>query len=133
MVAGNVADTFDGVKTGLRILTSKFRRVFFVPGNRDLWITEPEAHVFPDSVCKLLALLKELDHIGVDTGPAEVARGVFIVPLYSWYNYQFDEEDPFPGKYRFDRFCKFPMKDEVWQWFLAMNEQVRHSSAHSVQ
>ena len=32
--------------------------------------------------------------LGVDMGPAEVAKGIFIVPLFSWYNHQFDEKHP---------------------------------------
>uniref|UniRef100_A0A7S0N9U0 Calcineurin-like phosphoesterase domain-containing protein n=1 Tax=Pyramimonas obovata TaxID=1411642 RepID=A0A7S0N9U0_9CHLO len=124
IVAGNMGDTFEALKTGLRILQAKFSRVFFVPGNHDLWITEAEAGLFPDSVCKLVALRKELDVMGVDTGPAEVATGVFIVPLLSWYNCAFDEKDPHPGRLRFNSFCNWPMAEEsVWSWMLRMNEK----------
>ena len=46
---------------------------------------------------KLIALLDICDELGVDTAPAEVAEGVFVVPLFSWYSSTFDEADPRPG------------------------------------
>ena len=73
---------------GLRALKQKFRRVFFIPGNHDLWIRPGiEDSEYPDSICKLMAMLNVFDEIGVEMGPAEVARGLFVVPLYSWYNH----------------------------------------------
>merc|ERR1712078_443438 len=60
--------------------------------------------------------------MGVDTAPAEVAEGLFVVPLYSWYNAEFDERDPRPGRLRHDSFCRFPFTDEsVWDFFLRLN------------
>jgi hypothetical protein len=34
-----------------------------------------------------MAMLNVFDDIGVEMGPAEVAQGLFVVPLYSWYNH----------------------------------------------
>ncbi len=34
---------------------------------------------------------------------SQVAPGVVIVPLNSWYHYSYDTSDPRPGKLRFDR------------------------------
>mmetsp|Transcript_3134 Transcript_3134/g.7692 ORF Transcript_3134/g.7692 Transcript_3134/m.7692 type:complete len:195 (+) Transcript_3134:186-770(+) len=60
--------------------------------------------------------------LGVDMGPAQVAKGVFVVPLYSWYNYLWDEADPNPGGLRYDSFCRWPMDDlDVWQYMLKLN------------
>lgn len=72
---------------GLRALKQKFRRVFFIPGNHDLWIRPGiEDKEYPDSICKLMAMMNVFDEIGVEMGPAEVAKGLYVVPLYSWYN-----------------------------------------------
>lgn len=80
--------------------------------------------MFPDSICKLLKLQALCDELGVDIGPAEVCSGVFVVPLYSWYTHLFDTYDPNPGRLRYDKFCKWPMRDdEVHTYFLQMNRR----------
>jgi hypothetical protein len=48
-------------------------------------------------IVQMIALLDMCDELGVETSPAEVAEGVFIIPLFSWYNSSFDEADPRPG------------------------------------
>lgn len=45
----------------------------------------------------MFRLMDICDEIDVDMGPAEVAKDVFIVPLFSWYSCTFDEANPFPG------------------------------------
>lgn len=50
--------------------------------------------------CTLLVLLavctvcQMADAAGVDVGPVEVAPGLLVVPLLSWYNTAFDVQDP---------------------------------------
>ncbi|KAK3280851.1 hypothetical protein CYMTET_11335 [Cymbomonas tetramitiformis] len=133
IVAGDCGDTMNAIKQGMRELKTKFRRVFFTPGNHDLWIRPGlEDQEYPDSVCKLLAMLNVFDEIGVEMAPAEVAQGLYVVPLYSWYNAAFDEGDPVPGSLRYDKFCKWPMPDtDVWQYMLNLNrERVRQYKRH---
>ena len=124
LVAGDVGDTLNAVRQGLRALKAKFRRVFYVPGNHDLWIRPGlEDRDFPDSVCKLLSLVDCCDELGVEVAPAEVARGLFVVPLYSWYSHEYDVDDPRPGRVRFDKFCKWPVDHLVaWKILLKLNE-----------
>ena len=38
LVAGDVAETFENFVYTMKILKERFRRVFFVPGNHDLWL-----------------------------------------------------------------------------------------------
>merc|ERR1719281_766715 len=38
LVAGDLGDTFNAVKRGLMTFKKRFRRVFYVPGNHDMWI-----------------------------------------------------------------------------------------------
>ena len=56
------------------------------PGNHDLWIRRDtsDAKVYPDSIAKLGAMHNVCQECDVDMGPAEVARGLFVVPLFSW-------------------------------------------------
>merc|ERR1711920_1018554 len=110
----------------LRYLRQKFRRVFFTPGNHDLWIHTIEENEIPDSISKLFRVLQVCDEIDVDVFPAAVCEGVFVVPLFSWYNADFDEEDPWASTfYDFDKFAKWPMdKDNyVWRYMLYLNRR----------
>lgn len=38
LLAGDVADSLAGVRLALQLVRPKFRRVFYCPGNHDLWI-----------------------------------------------------------------------------------------------
>eukprot|EP00656_Telonema_subtile_P035109 TRINITY_DN39109_c0_g1_i1.p1 TRINITY_DN39109_c0_g1~~TRINITY_DN39109_c0_g1_i1.p1 ORF type:complete len:545 (+),score=183.82 TRINITY_DN39109_c0_g1_i1:142-1776(+) len=122
IVAGDAGDTHEAVRRCLRDFKRKFRRVFYCPGNHDLWIRDSEKDRFPDSICKLHSLLATCDELGVDSMPARVAEGVWVVPLLSWYNAQYDPTDPRPGRMRFDTFCKWPIEEDlVWKYFLQLN------------
>jgi UDP-2,3-diacylglucosamine pyrophosphatase LpxH len=117
--AGDVGDTMAATAAALKLLAGSFHAVFFVPGNHDLWIrpgTQDEAYF--DSFAKLFALKALCRQLGVHTGPAmvrwrgpkagqkeqgqqqgqqqqqELEQEVLVVPLLSWYNWQFDELDP---------------------------------------
>ena len=63
-------------------------------------------------------------------GPAEVAKGLFVVPLFSWYNHTFDEHDPQPGGLQYDSFCRWPENVsplEIWKYMLQLNHtRIKH-------
>ena len=128
IVAGDVGDTYMAVKLALRAFKAAFHRVFYVPGNHDLWIRPAGQHsnepaMFADSVQKLLALWQLCDELDVDVGPARLSSSVTVVPLDSWYSYTFDHHDPNPGRTAFDKFCKWPMHaDNVWEFMTGLNE-----------
>lgn len=148
IVAGDIGDTFEALRVALQVLRPCFHRVVLVPGNHDLWIRPgtPDAALFPDSFCKLWAILDLCTQLGVDTQPVSLplplqvrladkdqghvhrcdagsrAASVWIVPLLSWYNASFDQSDPRPGRLQFDAFCKWPVSDlDVWQVMLRIN------------
>jgi len=126
IVAGDLAETLGKVQLCLRHLRMKFRRVFFVPGNHDLWIHTAEDGVYADSFDKLFQLLKMCDEIDVDVFPAAVCEGVFVVPLFSWYNADFDEDDPFPySGMTFDGWAKWPVDrdNKLWRYMLWLNRR----------
>jgi len=100
--------------------------VFFTPGNHDLWIHTKEQKEIPDSIDKLFRLLEVCDKLDVDVFPAMVCEGVSLLPLFSWYNADFDAEDPFPSEsFFFDKYCKWPMDrhNEVWRYMLCLNRE----------
>ncbi|EYU34188.1 hypothetical protein ABFS82_03G030600 [Erythranthe guttata] len=90
VVAGDVAETSANFVQTMSFLKDKFRHVFFVPGNHDLWLRREETP-FLDSVDKLEKLLDECRKIGVITKPT-IVGGLGIIPLYSWYHESFDAE-----------------------------------------
>eukprot|EP00897_Mesotaenium_endlicherianum_P004069 jgi/Mesen1/3690/ME000202S02780 len=76
IVAGDVADSLKTFEETLALLKARFKHVFFVPGNHDLWcrqVDEPS-----DSLAKLDALLACCQRLGVETAPRKV-QGVWIV------------------------------------------------------
>ena len=79
------------------LFTQRFKHVFFVPGNHELWVKRkiPAAPgapsgAFPgDSLMKLRAIQEMCEAIGVRTRPTRIAAkapgmpGVVIVPISS--------------------------------------------------
>jgi len=82
IVAGDVADKFDTIRRTLELLRSKFARVFYTPGNHELWVRGD----WRNSLQKLEQLLELCDSLDVLTRPAEAA-GYWVVPLLSWYDH----------------------------------------------
>lgn len=82
VVAGDVSHRLDVLEETLATLADRFARVFFVPGNHELWCsTQPLA----DSLQKCDAVLALCAKLGVETEPARVGA-VQVVPLLSWYD-----------------------------------------------
>lgn len=123
IVAGNMCDTRNGLLRAFTTLKAKFRRIFWVPGNHEMWLHPSEASKYPDTFAKLMSMLEACDELGIDVFPAAVAQDVFIVPLFSWYNSEFDTDDPFPDPTsKTDQHCRWPIPDtQVWRYMLKMN------------
>jgi len=126
IVSGNVADSYRALNRALTTLRAKFRRVFYVPGNHEMWINSAESKRFPDSLCKLWAIMELCDDLDVDIFPAAVCKDTFIVPLLSWYCASFDIRDPFPDpKSQADKYAKWPIdpQQQVWRYMLRLNQE----------
>ena len=121
IVAGDVADRPEVIRATLELLTPRFRDVFFVPGNHELWV-RGEAR---DSMQKFHAVLRLCAELGVRTAPAR-AGGAWVVPLFSWYDAAFDvrgegvEEELEGWSDRY--FCRWPSgMERVDEAFLELN------------
>lgn len=95
LVAGDVAETYQNFLLTMSILRDKFDRVFFVPGNHDLWLRRDNID-YLGSLDKLDKLLDACQELGVETKPG-IVDGLGIIPLYSWYHESFDEERDITG------------------------------------
>eukprot|EP00931_Biecheleriopsis_adriatica_P033770 TRINITY_DN19583_c0_g1_i1.p1 TRINITY_DN19583_c0_g1~~TRINITY_DN19583_c0_g1_i1.p1 ORF type:complete len:1546 (+),score=422.12 TRINITY_DN19583_c0_g1_i1:96-4733(+) len=146
MLAGNLADSLPQLRFALTVLKSKFRRIFYVPGNHDLWVRRvtlssimkgeqvKDERDMVDSVSKLLEVLQVCDELGVETAPAEVAAGLFVVPMYSWYSRDFIDKATCKQhasatdadvKVTIDQWINWPFpcgSDDAWKFFMRMNE-----------
>ncbi len=85
LVAGDVAHRVDAIGTTLSALRRRFARVFFVPGNHDLWVAgAAEDDVLETSLDRVEAIRTLCRDEGIETDAAPVGA-VWIVPLLSWY------------------------------------------------
>jgi predicted phosphodiesterase len=121
IAAGDISDQLDTLKSTLALLRAKFLKVFYVPGNHELWVRRG-GHTSVEKFFTVLALCEKLD---IQTGPEKVG-GIWIVPLFSWYEPQFDADesgdaDDLNGWADF-YLCKWPVGiSQVCDFFLQMN------------
>eukprot|EP00656_Telonema_subtile_P005131 TRINITY_DN12330_c0_g1_i7.p1 TRINITY_DN12330_c0_g1~~TRINITY_DN12330_c0_g1_i7.p1 ORF type:complete len:404 (+),score=68.62 TRINITY_DN12330_c0_g1_i7:88-1299(+) len=88
VVAGNIATDMKVLESSLSLLVDKFQHVFYVPGNRELWLDGSsrceESAGSSDSGSKFFEILSMCDRLGVRTTPQFVGK-LLICPLFSWY------------------------------------------------
>ncbi|KAH7290714.1 hypothetical protein KP509_30G060500 [Ceratopteris richardii] len=99
IVAGDVAETLKTFEKTMALLKDRFRHVFFIPGNHDLWCRNVGSEKHMHSLEKLRRILNICRNLGVETEPKLIKR-VGIIPLFSWYHQSFDKEPDIPG-YKF--------------------------------
>ncbi len=122
VVAGDIADDLQIIAWTLLALRSKFGKVFYVPGNHELWVRNA-----PDnSIEKFRQILSLCDEIGIYTRPGRAGE-TWIIPLFSWYDSSYDDDhsadvSSLEGWADF-YFCKWPVEMEsVSEYFLSLNE-----------
>ena len=96
ILGGDVSDNREVLEKTLAAFRARFKHVFFVPGNHDLWLRKEDAGGARDSLDKLHELLDLCEALGVQTRPARV-DGVWIVPVLSWHHASFDTEPDIEG------------------------------------
>ncbi|CAE7463543.1 unnamed protein product [Symbiodinium pilosum] len=95
IVAGDISHKWEIIRATLSFFKEHYARVFYVPGNHELWGGADE-----DSMRRLDQLLQLCAELQVETSPAEVAttsRRVLVVPLLSWHHPQWDTEPDIEG------------------------------------
>lgn len=87
ILAGDVSDNLATLERVFKTLGSTFARVFFVPGNHELWVRRGETCDSPGKFRQILDLCASL---GLETAPRRLedersGNALWIVPLFSWY------------------------------------------------
>lgn len=95
LVVGDVADRVADIEWALRLLTDRFRRVVWVPGNHELWTEErgdaaglrgQARYEHLVALCRRLGVLTPEDPYPVWRGDGEP---VTVAPLFLLYDYTF--------------------------------------------
>jgi len=92
LVAGDVSHDLSRMEAAFSHLQATFARVFFVPGNHDLWLRSPNGKTAIDKLSEVLDLCQRL---GVEAEPGRIhtaVGAVWILPVFSWY--RMPEEGP---------------------------------------
>ncbi|MGA9770944.1 MAG: metallophosphoesterase [Blastocatellia bacterium] len=127
IVAGDIADTNEIIKRTLSLLRSRFKMVFYTPGNHELWVRNRTEGF--DSIDKLNSILSLCESLDVRTRPT-LAGKIWIVPLFSWYDLEFDSDDTDDHSESDDQilgwadfhFCKWPQGiQQLSEYFMNLN------------
>ncbi|CAF3287032.1 unnamed protein product [Rotaria socialis] len=89
IIAGDVTHVLSKLIRTLEIFKSKFKDVYYCPGNHELWTRsnreDEELHI-DNSIEKFHYILKTCENLGVHTKSGVTSQGVTIVPLNGWYD-----------------------------------------------
>ena len=87
VIAGDVSDKLSLLEQTLMLFREKFDRVFFIPGNHDLWVNQSD---HKHSLEKLAAVEALCQRLSISMVPELVddpdAGPTWVVPLHSWYS-----------------------------------------------
>ena len=123
ILAGDVSDSLPLLAKILESLANKFRKVFYVPGNHDLWVIRDGKG--KTSFDKFKEIAAVMGNCGV-SGSAFHDHTISILPLLGWYDYSFGEpSNELTATWADFFFCKWPENvgmQEVASRFAAMNE-----------
>lgn len=86
LLAGDLSDSLSLVGQCLTALRKRFRHVLFLPGNHELWVVRESAAA--DSLKKFDQVLAVANDSGATTRSLQLP-GMYLVPLWSWYDYSF--------------------------------------------
>ena len=126
IVAGDVSDSLPLLERALAALARRFRRVFFVPGNHDVWVirdAQPRT-----SLQKLAEVRKVVSQSGACI-EAGLLDGVAIIPLFSWYDYSFGlPSEELQAVWMDYRACIWPANfttKDIAAYFESLNTEIR--------
>lgn len=94
IVAGDLSDRLPVLAQAFDVLASKFKNVFYVPGNHELWLRKEEinAGLYQNSIEKFHHILQLAARYGIQT-QAQQSADYIIAPVFSWYSLEEDGDD----------------------------------------
>jgi predicted phosphodiesterase len=123
ILAGDVSDSIQRLEHCLHAFTNRFRRVFFVPGNHDLWVIRDQGQI--NSLDKFNMIKVVAERCGVSM-KAEVIGEVEIIPLLGWYDNSFGVPEPELLDVWMDfRACRWPegwVGSDITNHFVGLND-----------
>ncbi|WP_029061357.1 metallophosphoesterase [Labrenzia sp. DG1229] len=100
IVAGDIAERFEHIKFAFEVFERKFAKIFWVPGNHDLWaIPEERNQPAIAGEARYQALVELARQYGIHTpeDPYEIWNGPggahVVAPLFLLYDYSFRPQD----------------------------------------
>ncbi|MBN2426445.1 MAG: metallophosphoesterase [Calditrichaceae bacterium] len=136
LLAGDISHNYQQIKRELKHIRSKFKKVFFTPGNHDLWIHN---HDWTDSLEKFKALMEFCESEDVTTKREDILinnKNIRIIPLHAWYTEPGQGDDhlywPKPGEDKSNRMwsdnvhIQWPANERDFspvKYFLALTEE----------
>lgn len=130
VLAGDLTDNIQLLEQCFLSLSTKFKRVLFVPGNHELWVTRDDIST---SLEKFHTVTAVCDECGISSDVYE-SGALSIVPLYGWYDFSFGP----PGR-KLERAwndfsaCVWPQgytAADVTDYFLQHNDDSRLDTAN---
>lgn len=123
ILAGDISHDLKIIKEAFKILSIRFKEVFFVAGNHDLWVSHKSS---VDSITKLEELKLIANSYGIHMKPYSF-EGLSIVPLFSWYDYSFGKPSiELISSWRDYTACRWRGNNDVYeinQYFISMNSE----------
>lgn len=105
ILAGDISDSTPRTAKCFEQLSSKFKFVFYVPGNHDIWVRGESQ---TDSINKFSELLSLAQQHGVITEQMTIQE-ISIIPLFSWYDLSFGEmSEALLARWMDFTHCKWP-------------------------
>jgi predicted phosphodiesterase len=147
IIAGDISDNPLRFTKTITTLSDKFKGLFFVPGNHDLWIRKDE---LKDSIEKFNLLMDICNETGVFTKSEIITKdsdsdNIIIQPLLAWYTkpeegndslYLAKEgDDPTLSMWVDNRAIKWPDLNgcsNVAEYYIKMNDLKLAKTPHSV-
>jgi Icc-related predicted phosphoesterase len=113
IIAGDVSDDLNTLRRTLELFASSYGYCFFCLGNHELWTRKSERGQY-DSIEKLYKIQDLCSELGIFTAPKKIplsdngdsdgeVEGVWIVPIWSWYHAEWDQEPDIPGALPIER------------------------------
>ncbi len=132
IIAGDVTNDRLRLKRAFKLLTRRFKHLFFVPGNHDLW-------VFDQGNKSSFEAFYEVERIATDHGLITAPRtfgNTCIIPMLGWYDYSFGAPSQALCNSWVDfRACQWPSnfnESDITRFFVEQNNNPLPSNQISI-